>query len=167
MLVVNKNLKAKDICGKKYHSPAFSMSTIFSIPFIVFAIFAFSCVPPREGGGVIVGLIIVILFAFPVALLVSFREISYIISEDKLYFFSSQVTRLRSEKCKKDSNVRTNGSVDYSDIKGFRYLGIESYGYPRKRIITPPRVVIIGDDFEVEIYAYKNLIKGIKALNRN
>ena len=164
MLVVNKNLKAKDICGKKYRSPAFSLSAIFSIPFIVLAIFVCANIPPREGQGVIIGLILVVLLALPVALLLSFRETSYILGEDGLYFFNSQVIRLKKENRKKESRIRTNGYVCYNDIKGFRYLGVESYGYPRKRIITPPRVVIIGDDFEVKIYAYKSLIKRIKSL---
>ena len=62
---------------------------------------------------------------------------------------------------------RTNGSIDYSDITDFHYLGIEFEGQPRKKYIVPPRVVIIGDDFEVEIYAYKSLIKRIKELNLN
>ncbi len=164
MLEVNKALNSKDICGKKFRSPAFSLSAIFSIPFLVLAIFTFANIPQKEGRGVIVGLVLVILFALPVAMLLSFREISYIMGKDKLYFFNSQVIRLKNENRKKESRVRTNGSVCYSDIKDFRYLGIESYGYPRKRIITPPRVVIIGDDFEVEIYAYKNLIKRIKEI---
>ena len=164
MLIVDKNLKAKDIRGKKYCSLAFSLSAIFSIPFIAWAVFVSVSVPPREGRGVIIGLIIVVLLALPAAMVLNFRETSYIISEYKLYFFNSQVIRLRNEKRKKESRVRTNGSVCYSDIKDFRYLGIESYGYPRKRIITPPRVVIIGDDFEVEIYAYKSLIKRIKEI---
>ena len=69
-----------------------------------------------------------------------------------------------SEKRKKMRRVRTNGSINYSDIKDFRYFSIEFEGHPRKLIIVPPRVVIIGDDFEVEIYAYKSLINKIKEL---
>ena len=168
MLVVNKNLRSKDIRGKKYRSPAFSMSAIFSIPFIIFAIFVSVNIPPREGRGVIIGLIFVVLLALPIALMISFREISYIMGKDKLYFFSSQVTYFKNQNRKKMRRVRTNGSVDYSDIKDFRYVGVEFEGYyPSNRRIAPPRVVIIGGDFEVEIYAYKNLIKRIKELNQN
>ena len=168
MLVVNNNLKAKDICGKKYRSPAFSMSAIFSIPFIVWAIFSSVNVPQREGLGVIIGLIFVVSLALPIAMMISSRETSYIMGSDKLYFFNSQVNCLPNEKRKKMRRVRTNGSVDYSDIEDFRYVGVEFEGhYPRNRIIVPPRVVIIGDDFEVEIYAYRNLIKRIKELNKN
>ena len=162
MLVVNKNLKAKDIRGKKYRSPSFSMSAIFSIPFIAFAIFVSAILPQREDRSAVIGLIFVISLALPAAMLLSFREISYIIGEDKLYFFTSQVIRLRNENRKKESRVWTNGSVCYSDIKDFRYIGVEFEGYPRSGRIVPPRVVIILDDFEVEIYAYKNLIKRIK-----
>lgn len=168
MLVVNKNLTPKNIRGKKYRSPAFSMSAIFSIPFAIFAILVSINLPQREGWGVIIGLIIVILLAVPVALLFSFRETSYIMGEDKLYFFNSQVTRLKNENRKKESRLKTNGSIDYSDIKDFRHIGVEFEGYyPSNRRIAPPRVVIIGDDFEVEIYAYKNLIKRIKKMNQN
>ena len=165
MLVVNKNLRSKDIRGKKYRSPAFSMSAIFSIPFIILAIFASVNIPPREGRGVIIGLIFVVLLALPIALMISFRETSYIMGKDKLYFFSSQVTYFKNQNRKKMRRVRTNGSVDYSDINDFRYVGVEFEGYyPRYSRIAPPRVVIIGDDFEVEIYAYKRLIKRIKLL---
>jgi hypothetical protein len=168
VLVVNKNLRSKDICGKKYRSPAFSMSAIFSIPFIIFAIFVSVNIPPREGRGVIIGLIFVVLLALPIALMISFRETSYIMGKDKLYFFSSQVTYFKNQNRKKMRRVRTNGSVDYSDIKDFRYVGVEFEGYyPRNSRIAPPRVVIIGGDFEVEIYAYKNLIKRIKELKQN
>ena len=168
MLVVNKNLRSKDIRGKKYRSPAFSMSAIFSIPFIILAIFASVNIPPREGRGVIIGLIFVVLLALPIALMISFRETSYIMGKDKLYFFSSQVTYFKNQNRKKMRRVRTNGSVDYSDINDFRYVGVEfEWYYPRYSRIAPPRVVIIGDDFEVEIYAYKNLIKRIKELNSN
>ena len=101
-------------------------------------------------------------------MMISFRETSYIMGKDKLYFFSSQVTYFKNQNRKKMRRVRTNGSVDYSDIKDFRYVGVEFEGYyPRKRRIAPPRVVIVGGDFEVEIYAYKNLIKRIKELNQN
>ena len=164
MLVVNKNLKAKDICGKKYRSPAFSLSAIFSVPFLALAIFTCASVPPREGRGVIIGLLIIVWMALPVALLFGARKTSCIIGADKLYFFNSQVNYIVSEKRKKMRRVRTNGSIKYSDIKDFRYFSIELEGYPRKRIIVPPRVVIIGDDFEVEIYAYKSLINKIKEL---
>ena len=98
-------------------------------------------------------------------MMISFRETSYIIGEDKLYFFNSRVTRLKNENRKKESRLRTNGSIDYSDIKDFRYVGVEFEGYySRYRRIVPPRVVIIGDDFEVEIYAYKKLINIIEEL---
>ena len=168
MLVVNKNLRSKDIRGKKYRSPAFSMSAIFSILFIIFAIFVSVNIPPREGRGVIIGLIFVVLLALPIAVMISFREISYIMCKDKLYFFSSQVTYFKNQNRKKMRRVRTNGSVDYSDIKDFQYVGVEFEGYyPSNKRIAPPRVVIIGDDFEVEIYAYKNLIKRIKELKQN
>ena len=168
MLVVNKNLNPKNICGKKYRSPAFSMSAIFSIPFVVLAIVVSLCLPPREGRGVIVGLIFVVLLAVPIVMLLSFREMSYIIAKDRLYFFSSQVTYLKNENRKKPRCVRTNGSIEYSDIKDFRYIGVKFEGYYSiNRRIAPPRIVIIGDDFEVEIYAYKNLIKRIKELNQN
>lgn len=168
MLVVNKNLNPKSICGKKYRSPAFSMSAIFSIPFVILAIYASISIPPREGKGVIIGLVLVILLALPIALLLSFRETSYILAEDRLYFFSSQVIYLRNENRKKSRCVRTNGSIEYSDIKDFQYIGAKFEGYyPSNRSIAPPRVVIIGDDFEVEIYAYKSLIKRIKELNLN
>ena len=168
MLLVNKNLRSKDIRGKKYRSPAFSMSAIFSIPFIILAIFASVNIPPREGQEVVIGLIFVVLLALPIAMMISFRETSYIMGKDKLYFFSSQVTYFKNQNRKKMRRVRTNGSVDYSDINDFRYVGVEFEGYyPRYSRIAPPRVVIIGDDFEVEIYAYKNLIKRIKKLNQN
>ena len=159
MLVVNKKLNPKDIRGKKYRSPAFSISAIFSIPFVIFAIVV------SLWRGVIIGLIFVVLLALPIAMLLSFRETSYIIAKDRLYFFSSQVTYLRNENRKKSRCVRTNGSIEYSYIKDFRYIGVEFEGYyPRNRRIAPPRVVIIGDDFEVEIYAYKSLINKIKEL---
>ena len=168
MLVINKNLNPKDIRGKKYRSSAFSMSAIFSIPFIILAIFVSLNLPQREERGVIIGLIFVVLLALPIAVMISFRETSYIMGEDKVYFFSSQVTYFKNQNRKKMRRVRTNGSVDYSDIKDFRYVGVEFEGYyPSNRRIAPPRVVIIGDDFEVGIYAYKNLIKRIKELNQN
>ena len=168
MLVVNKNLRSKDIRGKKYRSPAFSMSAFFSIPFAVLAIFVSLNIPPREGRGVIIGLIFVVLLALPIAMMISFRETSYIMGKDKLYFFSSQVTYFKNQNRKKMRRVRTNGSVDYSDIYDFRYVGVEFKGcYPGNRTIVPPRVVVVGEDFEVEIYAYKNLIKRIKKLNQN
>lgn len=164
MLTVNKNLKAKEICGKKYRSPAFTMSAIFSIPFIIVAVLTSLSIPQRDGRGAIIVLNFVVWLALPVAMMISFRETSYIMCEDKLYFFHSQVTCLANEKRKKLRRVRTNGSVEYSDMKDFRYIGIEFEGY-RKQTIVPPRVVIIGDDFEVEIYAYKSLIKRIKSFN--
>ena len=168
MLVVNKILRSKDIRGKKYRSPAFSMSAIFSIPFIIFAIFVSANIPPREGRGVIIGLIFVVLLALPIAMMISFRETSYIMGKDKLYFFSSQVTYFKNQNRKKMRRVRTNGSVDYRDINDFRYVGVKfEGGYPGNRKIVPPRVVVVGEDFEVEIYAYKNLIKRIKELNQN
>ncbi len=165
MLVVNKNLNPKNICGKKYRSPAFSMSAIFSIPFLILAIFASVCLPEREGRGVVIGLILVVLLAVPIAMLLSFSETSYIIGKDKLYFFSSQVIYLRSENRKKARCVRTSGSIEYFDIKDFRYIDVKFEGYyPRNKRIAPPRVVIIGDDFEIEIYAYKSLIDKIKEM---
>ena len=83
----------------------------------------------------------------------------------KLYFFNSQVNGHANGKRKKLRHVRTNGSIDYSDIKDFRYIGIDLEGrLLRSPVIVPPRVVIIGDDFEVEIYAYKSLINKIKKL---
>lgn len=168
MLVVNKKLNPRDIRGKKYRSPGFSISAIFSIPFVIFAIVVSLCLPQREGRGVIIGLIFVVLLALPIAMMISFREVSYIIAKDRLYFFSSQVTYFRNENRKKPRYVRTNGSIEYSDIKDFRYIGVEFEGYyPRNRRIAPPRVVVIGDDFEVEIYAYKSLIKRINELNPN
>ena len=166
MLTVNKNLKAKEICGKKYRSPAFTMSAIFSIPFIIVAVLTSLSIPQRDGRGAIIVLIFVVWLALPVAMMISFRERSYIMCENKLYFFHSQVTCLANEKRKKLRRVRTNGSVEYSDMKDFRYIGIEFEGY-RKQTIVPPRVVIIGDDFEVEIYAYKSLIKRIKELQHS
>jgi len=167
VLVINKNLNSKDICGKKYRSPAFSMSAIFSIPFVILATVVSLCLPRREGWGVIIVLIFVVLLALPIAMMISFRETSYIMGKDKLYFFNSQVTYLKNENRKKSRCVRTNGSIEYSDIKDFRHIGVKVEGcYPRYRRIAPPRVVIIGDDFEVEIYAYKNLIKRIKELNQ-
>ena len=100
MLVVNKNLNPKNICGKKYRSPAFSMSAIFSIPFIILAIFVSVNLPQREGLEVIIGLIFVVLLALPIAMMISFRETSYIMSKEKLHFFSSQVTYLKNENQK-------------------------------------------------------------------
>ena len=168
MLVVNKNFNSKNISGKKYRSPAFSMSAIFSIPFIILAIFASVNIPPREGQEVVIGLIFVVLLALPIAMMISFRETSYIITKDRLYFFGSQVLYLKNEDRKKSRSVRTNGSIEYSDIKEFRYIGVKFEGYyPSNKRIAPPRVVIIGDDFEVEIYAYKNLINRIKELDSN
>ena len=167
MLVVNKNLNPKDIHGKKYRSPAFSLSVVFSILFLALAILTSASVPQREGRGVIIGLLIIVWMALPVSLLLGSRKTSYIMGEDKLYFFNSQVNCLASEKRKKMRRVRTNGSINYSDIKDFRYFSIELEGHPRKRFIVPPRVVIIGDDFEVEICAYKSLIKRIKELHQN
>ena len=164
MFVVNKSLNSKDIRGKKYRSPAFSISAIFSIPFVILAIFTSLSVPPREGRGVIIGLLFMIFLATPVALLWGSRKTSYVIGNDKLYFFNAQVTCLANENRKKLRRVRTNGSVCYADIKDLRYIGIEFEGYPRKRTIVPPRVVITGDDFEVEIYAYEGLINKIKEL---
>ncbi len=68
---------------------------------------------------------------------------------------------------KKTRCVRTNGSIEYSDIKDFRYIGVIFEGYyPGNKRIVPPRVVIIGDDFEIEIYAYKGLIKRIGELSQ-
>ena len=165
MLVVNENLSPKKIRGKKYRSPAFTMSAIFSIPFIVTAIVASASVPPREGRVAIIGLLFIVWMALPVALLLGFRKTSYIMGADKLYFFNSLVNGHANGKRKKLRHVRTNGSIDYSDIKDFRYFGIDLEGrLLRDTVIVPPRVVIIGDDFEVEIYAYKSLINKIKKL---
>ena len=72
------------------------------------------------------------------------------------YTFSIHKLVVCKVKKREEPSVRTNGSVDYSDIKGFRYFGIT---LERRKYIVPPRVVIIGDDFEVEIYASKSLIK--------
>ena len=167
MFVVNKNLNPKEIRGKKYRSPAFSMSAIFSVPFLVVAIGLSSTIPPREDRGALIALLVIIWMALPVALLFGSRKVSYILGREKLYFFNSKVTRLKNENRKKLRRDRTCGNVDYSDIKDFRYISVEFEGYRRKKYIVPPRVVIIGDDFEVEIYAYKNLIKRIKELNSN
>ena len=132
------------------------------------AIFASINIPQGEGRGVVIGLIFVVLLALPIAMMISFRETSYIMGEDKLYFFNSQVTYLKNENRKKSRCVRTNGSIEYSDMKDFRYIGVKFEGYyPKNRRIAPPRVVIIGDDFEVEIYAYKSLIKRVKEMNPN
>ena len=162
MLAVNKNLNSKNIRGKKYRSPAFRLSVIFSIPFVLFAVFSSASVPPREGRGVIIVLLMIVWMALPVALLLGSRKISYILGEDKLYFFNAQLSCLANEQRKKMRRIRTNGSVAYSDITGFRYLGIGFEGHPRKKYIVPPRVVVIGEDFEVEIYAYKSMINKIK-----
>lgn len=165
MLIINKNLNVKDIRGKKYRSPFFSLFAIFSIPFVILDILISLNISQIEERGVIIGLVSVVILALPVALLLSSRKISYIVGEERLYFFNSQVIRLPSEKRKKKRCVRTNGSVCYSDIRDFRYLGMES-NYPWGKTVTPPRVVIISDDFEVEVYAYKKLINRIKALQK-
>lgn len=162
MLEVNKNLSPKGICGKKYRSPAFLYSAIFSIPFFLFAVAVPFFLPAMEGRGVIVGLLIVIALALPVALLLSFRETVCILGEDKLYFFHSRVVRPKNEKRKQKSVVWTSGSVDYADIKEFRSLGMEKHGRSGESVITPHRIVIIGEDFEVEIYGFKSLIQKIK-----
>ena len=107
-------------------------------------------------------LVCVITLALPFALLWGTRKISYIISKDKLYFFNSQVSCSRKENRKKLRRDRTNGSVCYSDIKDFHYFGIELEGHPIKKFIVPPRFVIIGDDFEVVIYANKSLVEKLK-----
>ncbi len=169
MLKVNKSLKANEIKGKKYRSPAFLISAIISIPFVALAFLISAVIPDRDGKVIIILLIFLIWLAIPISLLFNIRKVSYIIAEDKLYFFDSQVKRLNGENRKKDTYVRTSGSVDYSDIKDLYYLAVEIKGFPQKhygqmRTITPPRVVIIGNDFEVEIYANKNLIKKIKQL---
>lgn len=166
MLTVNKNLTAKNICGKKYRSPAFTYAVIFLIPFVVLAVIASASVPEREGRAVIIGLIIVVMLSLPLALVWGSRKASYIINGEKLYFFDSQVKCLPSENRKKLRNVRTNGSLCFSDIKNFYYLGFKLEGFFRRRYIVPPRVVIIGDDFEVEIYAHKSLIKKIEEMNQ-
>ena len=167
MLIVNKNLNPKGIRGKKYRSPAFTMSAIFSIPFAILAIVTSASIPPREGRGELITLLVIVWMALPVALLLGSRKASYILGNDKLHFFNSKVSCLKNENRKKLCGVRTCGSISYSDIKDFRYIGVEFEGHPRKKYIIPPRVVMIGDDFEVEIYAYKNLIKRIKELNTN
>lgn len=165
MLVVDKNLNPKNVHGEKHRSPSFSLSAIFSIPFLILAIVTSASVPPREGRGVIIGLLIVVWMALPVALLIACRKTSYIIGEDKLYFFNSQINFLANEKRKEMRRVRTNGSVNYSDITEFRYLGIKfEMEYARRKYIVPPRVVIVGDDFEVEIYAYKGLINKLQKI---
>ena len=97
MLIVNKNLNAKDIRGKKYRSPAFSLSAIFSIPVIILAIYVSTNIPPREGQGVIIGLVLIILLALPGALLLSFRKTSYILCDDRLYFFKFMPTLPQAE----------------------------------------------------------------------
>jgi hypothetical protein len=130
------------------------------------AIFASINIPQGEDRGVIIGFIFVVLLALPIAMMISFVETSYIMGEDKLYFFNSQVTYLKNENRKKSRCVRTNGSIEYSDMKDFRYIGVKFEGL-HNRLIAPPRVVIIGDDFEVEIYAYKSLIKRVKEMNPN
>jgi len=38
MLVVDKNLNPKNVHGEKHRSPSFSISAIFSIPFLILAI---------------------------------------------------------------------------------------------------------------------------------
>ena len=165
MLNINTNLKAKDVYGKKYRSSAFGVSAVFSIPFVIMAIFVSAIIPDREGRGVIIALIMIILLALPVALLLNSRKTSYIIGKEKLYFFDAQVKRPKNKNRKRERYVWTSGSVDYSDIKDFRYLNLKIDRYPRKpKYIMPPRVVVIGDDLEVEIYAFKSLIKRIKEL---
>ena len=69
VLIINKNLKAKAVCGKKYRSSAFGVSAVFSIPFVIMAIFVSAIIPDRKGRGVIIALIMIILLALPVALL--------------------------------------------------------------------------------------------------
>lgn len=59
------------------------------------------------------------------------RKDIYIIAKDRLYFFSSQVTYLKNENRKKSRCVRTNGSIEYPDIKDFRYIGVKFEGYLR------------------------------------
>ena len=131
------------------------------------AIVTSASIPPREGRGALITLLVIVWMALPVALLLGSRKASYILGNDKLYFFNSKVSCLKNENRKKLRGVRTCGSISYSDIKDFRYIGVEFEGHPRKNTIIPPRVVVIGDDFEVEIYAYKNLIKRIKELSTN
>lgn len=165
MLVVDNNLKAKDIRGKRYHSSAFGLSVTISIPFFVAAVYSSASVPPREGRVAIIVLFIIVWMAVPAALLLGTRKVSYIIGDDKLYFFNAKVKCFQNVS-HKNKCVRTNGSICYSDINDFRYSGIEFEGHPRKKYITPPRVVLIGNGFEVEIYAYKSLINRIRELNR-
>ena len=165
MLVVNKNLNAKDVSGKKYRSSAFTFSAFFSIPFVLLVILACSAVPNRDDRGVIIALIVVVLLALPCAMQVCFRKISYVLGEERLYFFDAQIKRPKNENRKKASCVRSNGSVEYGDIKEFRYLRTEIDHLPKRtRYIKPSRVVIIGDDFEVEIFAHKSLINQIKEI---
>ena len=162
MLELNKSLSPKGICGKKYPSPAFLYSVIISVPFLLFSVAVPFFLPAMEGRGVIVGLLILIALALPTALLLSFRETVCILGEDKLYFFHSRVVRPKNENRKQKSVVWTSGSVDYADIKEFRSLGAERHGRPGKGRITPHRIVIIGEDFEVEIYGFKSLIRKIR-----
>ena len=71
MLIVNKNLNPKGIRGKKYRSPAFTMSAIFSIPFAILAIVTSASIPPREGRGALITLLVIVWMALPVALLLA------------------------------------------------------------------------------------------------
>ena len=126
MLVVNKNLKSKDIRGKKYRSPAFSISAIFSVPFLALAILTCASIPPREGRGVIIGLIFVVLLALPIAEMISFREISYIMCKDKLYFLVHKLHILRIKTERKCAVLERTAVLTILILKIFDMLVLNS-----------------------------------------
>ncbi len=106
-----------------------------------------------------------VLAVLPLIVVVGTREILLVLAEDKLYFYRCEVEQYMSASRKSTSSSFADGEMLYSDIISMEFKR-RKFSIQSNRI-TPPRIIIYGNDFDVTVPAFRFLIKQIEQHKEN
>ncbi len=163
MITVEKELKAKKVRGRRYRNPsAVPVLVVMLIPAVMLWAVLVASKPSMQTPFAMILLGMAVL-ALPVAILLLYSEVSCIFTEDRLYFFRAELRLIR----KRTKVFRTSGWLERGDVREMRYIPAHFGGMHwngRLRIASwfcPPQVTLVGEEFEVTVYAFRSLIKMI------
>ncbi len=167
MLKIKNSLSYKQCPGKRCHASDFwGRLVIFIVAFLVGLCHSLWWVPPREGGGVIIGLLCICWAGLPLACLLCICRPMCALGEDRFYFFRSRVERTKSTTRKSRRVEQASGWLLYSDIREITFVR----GRPRRSYASrtpvewePAHIVIHGEDFTVTVQVGRRVWRLLEA----
>lgn len=148
----NKNFVAKEIEGKKIREQYFDGIVIGALIGIFIATTSLFI---DLNNFVTICILIIVFSPFMLLAVLNrflFGKILCVFTEDKLYYFDAEIS-------KNSRHNKTNGYVEYNEIKKVEYIPSPFFG---GRDRPARRLIISGEKFEITIYyANRSLVKEI------